>query len=56
MKFPLKDTHYISTDWKQTIGSLQLRLTETLTQNNELKLTVGNLTAQIQAENKKRVS
>lgn len=56
MKYSLKDTHYISADWKKTIESLQLRLTETLTQNNELKSTIQNLTAQMVLDAKNKVS
>lgn len=56
MKHSLKYTHYIYADWKKTIESLQLRLTETLTQNNELKVTIEKLTAQIVMVEKQRVS
>ncbi|CAH1154398.1 unnamed protein product [Phaedon cochleariae] len=44
-KFPLKDTHFISADWKKTIESLQMRLTETLNENNELKSVIQALKA-----------
>ncbi|KAG5890579.1 hypothetical protein JTB14_012707 [Gonioctena quinquepunctata] len=49
-RFPLKDTNFMSADWKKTIEGLQLRLTETLSQNNELKVIVDNLKANIKYE------
>lgn len=39
----LKDTNYISQDWKKTIGALQLRLSEITQQNNELKASLQNM-------------
>lgn len=39
----LKDTNYISQDWKKTIGALQIRLSEITQQNNELKASLQNM-------------
>ncbi|VEN35729.1 unnamed protein product, partial [Callosobruchus maculatus] len=39
----LKDTNFVPTDWKKIIEALQLRLTETLHQNNNLNRIVDEL-------------
>uniref|UniRef100_A0A6P7GU61 Uncharacterized protein LOC114342326 n=1 Tax=Diabrotica virgifera virgifera TaxID=50390 RepID=A0A6P7GU61_DIAVI len=36
-KVPLKNTNFVPADWKDTIEALQMRLTETLNQNEDLK-------------------
>lgn len=53
MKISLKDTNFISSDWKKTIEGLQLRLTETLSQNNELKSIINTLQLKLKGETSK---
>ncbi|CAH2002558.1 unnamed protein product [Acanthoscelides obtectus] len=43
----LKDTNFVPNDWKKIIGALQLRLTETLHQNNNLNRIVDELKNEI---------
>ncbi|XP_074039750.1 uncharacterized protein [Leptinotarsa decemlineata] len=50
LRFPLKDTNYMSADWKKTIEGLQMRLTETLSQNIELKAIIDNLKGNMKYE------
>ncbi|XP_023309729.1 uncharacterized protein LOC111691336 [Anoplophora glabripennis] len=52
-KVSLKDTNFISSDWKKTIEGLQLRLTETLNQNNELKSIINSLQLKLKNESLK---
>lgn len=53
-KLSLKETKFIPADWKVTIESLQLRLTETLGQNNELKSLVEDLNSKLANEKQLR--
>ncbi|XP_057659799.1 uncharacterized protein LOC130896049 [Diorhabda carinulata] len=48
----LKYTNFIPADWKETIEALQLRLTETLNQNDDLKRTLESQTQELQIKRK----
>uniref|UniRef100_A0AAR5QEG8 DUF4485 domain-containing protein n=1 Tax=Dendroctonus ponderosae TaxID=77166 RepID=A0AAR5QEG8_DENPD len=59
----LKDTNYLSQDWKKTIAALQLRLSEMIQQNNQLNGVIQKLktqleenTAKNQAQNDRNVA
>lgn len=49
----LKDTNYISQDWKKTIAGLQLRLSEMIQQNTELNAVIQKLETELNSDKKK---